>query len=112
MNMIDHAEADRVALMRADREPPFHSREALVRVMATTYPADMLDRAVRRAAARDPKLEWRVGKGCYGYRRATPAAPVSEDCASPVQYVGSAAAPANAPASPRGDLGSVGEASE
>lgn len=92
------------ALAEADG-PPFHSRETLVRFLATTWPAHMLALPFRRAAARDPKLEWRAGTGRYGYRIpvVAPEAAAGE-CASPVQYVGSAAAAANAPASPRGDL--------
>lgn len=77
-------EAAAIAQMRADRTPPFTSREVVVRLLATTYPAHALEPSVRRAAARDKLLEWRAGTGGYGYRGvATPAVPVGR-CSGPV----------------------------
>lgn len=109
MDSLQQAEADRVALMRADREPPFTSRNALVRMMATSYPAHTLAPAIRRAAARDVRLEWRVGEGRYGYRLLAPAATLRDGRAEASQHLDSLGAPAAAPAPALGALDSVAE---
>lgn len=73
-----------IAQMRADRTPPFTSREVVVRLLATTYPAHALEPSVRRAAARDKHLEWRAGTGGYGYRGVVAPAPAVEPFSGPV----------------------------
>lgn len=79
-----------IAQMRADRTPPFTSREVVVRLLATTYPAHALEPSVRRAAARDKLLEWRAGTGGYGYRGVVAPAPAVEPFSGPVDACASA----------------------
>lgn len=86
MTKIDTSkEAAAIAQMRADRTPPFTSREVVVRLLATTYPAHALEPSVRRAAARDKHLEWRAGTGGYGYRGIAAHTPAAEPFSRPVE---------------------------
>jgi hypothetical protein len=57
---------------------PLHSWRQLVRFMARRWPPHMLTARVRRAAERDPELEWDAQRNCYRRRfLTTPAQPLA-----------------------------------
>lgn len=72
---VTRRNGDAGLMLHDDFDFPLDTWKQLVRFMARRWPPHMLTARVRRAAERDPELEWDAQRNCYRRRFLTAPAP-------------------------------------
>jgi len=72
---VTRRNGDAGLMHRDDFDFPLDTWQQLIRFMARRWPPHMLTARVRRAAERDPELEWDAQRNCYRRRFVSAPAP-------------------------------------